>query len=889
MKRIQCILMVAALWAGVGVGASSPGSEGDAGEAAPSVDEWVRRLGADSWSEREKATRELWALGEEALPMLEEAAGIADPEVVRRAREIKRKISMGLMPDTPPEIAKMIESYWAAEPPAKDSIVSRQLLPAKAWRQILGIYRAEKDAAVKRRMRPAVAKAIRGAVRDALVAGDEAEALKWLESGPRDAVGLADWAAFHAARGTARAELKRARGVAGKAGALRRMSLLRALGDFSGAGREAEKAGETGIAATMRLLRGDPLPWLEARSKETTSDTSQLWRKVYLKWAVGPREGGGAGNARGSESPGRIFEIDPDLSDPFLGRNSLWRRMEALFAMGAVGDAEKALGGLSGPGVALFFDRQDRLGDAWKALGIGEEKDFGAWAEKRIGKMKDDSGDDDESPDKRKLLILCKIFESRGRGGEPASWLGGTIDDLAKDDPAKLREFFEELLVERVVTAAISAGVAFVSADLSDDFRWHAVFMSIGEALHMPAEDKRLFEWLGPPTEDLPTERRLRVALALTGLLPGETKLRSEWIARLHRDALKAKGPERERLLGLLFKIAKFGGDFDPAFEISGELAKDHPKHPLFGFYLMCLVHEEDWDELLDQTRMGAAAYPDVPEWRMRLAVALRRAGREKESDREERMAGMMAMADAAMCYQFGRICISTTGFDRAAGWWRRVVAETPSGTGEWGRSLEQVRIEALAHRDWKLAAATGEAMVFVRLDGPEGEAGDYLRARFDTDLARAMVVLKKDRKRAVGMLDRCADLLPTDSAPADDFLPAVREAGLLSVHDRCFQRAWENFSEVLGEFPDSPSTCNNAAWIAARALRNLDDAERHIRHALSLAPNNPSCLDTMAEVQFARGEREKAIEWSRRAVRANPIKLSLLRQMARFRTAPCL
>ena len=52
--------------------------------------------------------------------------------------------------------------------------------------------------------------------------------------------------------------------------------------------------------------------------------------------------------------------------------------------------------------------------------------------------------------------------------------------------------------------------------------------------------------------------------------------------------------------------------------------------------------------------------------------------------------------------------------------------------------------------------------------------------------------------------------------------------------------------------------------------MRRLDDALRHSQAAIKLRPYQGAYLDTMAEVWFAKGDRKKAIEWSKKAITAS-------------------
>ena len=70
-----------------------------------------------------------------------------------------------------------------------------------------------------------------------------------------------------------------------------------------------------------------------------------------------------------------------------------------------------------------------------------------------------------------------------------------------------------------------------------------------------------------------------------------------------------------------------------------------------------------------------------------------------------------------------------------------------------------------------------------------------------------------------------------------------------------------------IAAFPKAHNTYNSAAWLASRASRNLDDALEKVRKSLSMRPKQAAYLDTMAEVWFAKKNREKAVEWSHKAV----------------------
>ena len=58
---------------------------------------------------------------------------------------------------------------------------------------------------------------------------------------------------------------------------------------------------------------------------------------------------------------------------------------------------------------------------------------------------------------------------------------------------------------------------------------------------------------------------------------------------------------------------------------------------------------------------------------------------------------------------------------------------------------------------------------------------------------------------------------------------------------------------------PDNPELHNNLAWLAARLHRRLETGLTHANEAIRLAPDQAAYLDTLAEVQFQLGQRDRA------------------------------
>ena len=77
---------------------------------------------------------------------------------------------------------------------------------------------------------------------------------------------------------------------------------------------------------------------------------------------------------------------------------------------------------------------------------------------------------------------------------------------------------------------------------------------------------------------------------------------------------------------------------------------------------------------------------------------------------------------------------------------------------------------------------------------------------------------------------------------------------------DEIFSTGWKAYQKVLAEFPDSPSARNALATLAANCRRELDRGLTYAQAAVKADPASVPYRETLAEVHFRRGERDKAI-----------------------------
>lgn len=284
--------------------------------------------------------------------------------------------------------------------------------------------------------------------------------------------------------------------------------------------------------------------------------------------------------------------------------------------------------------------------------------------------------------------------------------------------------------------------------------------------------------------------------------------------------------------------------------------------------------------------RIASARMDPEPSLHSCLAACLRRAGQIEQAEAQDQIVEMLALGNDAIeianGYAFGG------DYPRAAEWWARAARQNAPGSPLFSIALKLHSTMLVEQGKWKEFAAVSEisAQRNASIESSSVSPLVGLRLRLQSDLGRALSMLKTDRARAVAMLAKSHAMFPSDGSLADDFFPAVRKMGLLKEHDEWFRVSWDRMTAVLEKFPDSDNTCNTAAWLASRAQRKLDEAEKLLLHALALNPEQSAYLDTMAEIQFAKGKREKAVEWSSQAINFMPTDSMLRRQHERFRTA---
>ncbi len=850
-----------------------------AGEGGGSVEDLVRGLGAESFPDRERATEGLWARGMEVREVLEEAARSEEVEIALRARSLLRKIELGILPDSPPEVVELVLRYDRVKPASREAVI-RKLVRLKAWRQVLKLYELETDPDSLEMLDRVLDGVPVWAAREALM-GDTPDIatarqlLRMGRTGPGEWLALAELERCLGRLAEARRE---ASGIEGREGHMRRWALEVSAGNLEAAAQEAEAAGEQLVAAGLRALDGDPVPLLE-RLPVPPLEVVPEEIFDYRRAAVARWEGG--------EMPAEVVGRLVDGVDGSLDEDS-WHRLGMLFALGESRRAEPLFGRLS---MALAFHYHEKVEEVDEALAVAgldpANPDYQSWCERRFRVLLDDASE--REFELLELSFMGAFLESRGLFDELDRAFTPPLEELAEKDPEVFIDVIDTLYSGEAGTGVMRPILKAAAGFMGDDIQRRTRVL-----IALFGEDDFVF---GLPERMLAIEPELSAGELLGTLarlldhLPDDDGSGTAWWDRLVARAGEEDGREKAALLNLLLDLAYASRDADRFLEIhdalvgqGGEIDRAGESERIENFRFVCLMAEGQWQPVLDWVREAAGRRPSSAYHHARLAACLRRAGGDAaEIARHEQKAELLALGDVRMMEAISSVYQAFGDFERGRKWLER----TMRFSTDWEAGNFAVNYyEAKEAGDWRTAASLGEVELLSRIMmGRYYESPDLLlQLRIEIELARGLAEHGEDPEGSARRMEEFFQLRPTDPSMADFFFPALRKAGMTARHDRWFEQTWKVLEEVVQRFPDGANSMNTAAWTASRANRRLDEAERMLSQALELSPGTPAYLDTMAEIHFARGDRDTAVEWSQKAVKQAPGMLTITRQYERFR-----
>ncbi|MCX6877020.1 MAG: hypothetical protein NTW21_24885 [Verrucomicrobia bacterium] len=869
--------------------AAVPGAKVAPADGEAVIAALIADLSNDSFAVRETATRQLWNLGEAALEALKTAAAGSDPEAAHRAQELLHKIELHITPDTDPSVIALVERYKTASLEAKRALLAA-MREKRAYRQILKLYAAETDAKLRAALQSTVGGIAIFAARERLLDGDAAGARELLELAPVDAKSLLALAAFHRANGTLEDELQRAKTSKAKGAFAWQLALQRAAGRLDEAQAAAISAGEPLIAATMAMLAGDPVPWLEHRRANPSVEPAM---DLYTALALERWQGKPMGKTALAPTLKLLNSRNPSTRS---------QAFNSLFLLGEATAAEAAFAKTSPLEAFVYFEALERIPEALAALDLDPDKpDFAAWVATRMDRLikKPDISDETVTG----LVVIASFLENRGLHQDLASAFDKPLARLAQKNLDVFTGFLGALCGARPLRIGITGPIMGMGTEWAgdDESRWEELLVA---AFGDHDENLACWKWLAELNPDATRKQRLAAMFALCGYGADPDNLRDPWLARAWAAITQADADHRTTLRGHLAYLIGQGGDAANCLKLRDQMPPNKAAPGLDGLYLLQLSAAGRWEDasqvvlklLSNKDGNAANSRPDLHAY---AAACLRRAGHPDAAAVHDGLVEKLALGDAMIYLRIGQGYAFGADYARCSRWWERAAREAAPDNESYSLVLATHATDLLKRGLWKPAAATAEVLAQIHSGGTFSSGTfssgtfsgssplSFLRLRLQADQAHALSLLATERPKALAMLEKCHALLPCDGSLADCFFPALRQAGLIRQHDAWFETTWDHIQAVIARYPESHNTRNTAAWLASRAMRHLDEAEAHLNKALATHPRQAAYLDTMAELQFARGKRPQAIEWSDKSVNFMPTDDDVRRQNQRFTNDP--
>jgi tetratricopeptide (TPR) repeat protein len=243
---------------------------------------------------------------------------------------------------------------------------------------------------------------------------------------------------------------------------------------------------------------------------------------------------------------------------------------------------------------------------------------------------------------------------------------------------------------------------------------------------------------------------------------------------------------------------------------------------------------------------------------------ALVQLGHEKEGREMMQLARLIPLGDDAERYALAEVMSKAGLADEA-----RAEHEFLTRIGEFsgwevGNAMRIVAERARESGDELRAADLWERSTLPCLKGSTGftEVGAYLWVPHLIHKTRAAGLINAGKiDEGLKEMRLCEEYLPGDVSVliemASKLRKAARERELEEMADRAMQRQ----QALLADYPKAARLHNSLAWMLARCRVNLDIALLHAHRAVELEPKSAAIWDTLGEVYFQKGQKQKAIE----------------------------
>ena len=861
------------------------------------IAQWVEELGDNDFQVRENASKKLWQAGAVTESALEKALQSDDAEVARRARELLDKFRWGIYPDTPDDIVALIRAYQTSAGHSRLEVFQKLLDSGEAGlRAAHKIAAAEKDAQQRKLLGDLVAQKLPTAFLRAVTEGQYKPFEHLLELGHESKfIGDTPYAAYWLLRGQLPQRIAHFRARLNKRPEDKQLAqtlayLHRANGDLLEARKAAEKSGRADLVEGILYELGDWKALAERSEFAGASNPAEKWayRAAFARLA-GKQE----------EFENALRQLRKCAESKTDHDSLAFVAAKGLLLNDRPADGLKLLRTLPEQQLLLFDILCARL-EFRAAIDLAKQAGPSAEAFPRL--------------DLARARLLCLLGEREGQA------LFDRYAERIKDEvnpyevQALLAEELRAGLKDRAFAHAAKAmGVAPPKdrKDLTPEELEHSYLENL-----FPQQTKMAAVWWAILRRQFRNESPAAVLDRLRQLMEGKIAAKDvkKWIEQAeHWGPLPTLGPLQPP--SFLLEVVQA---WPPSLaEAASRAGLDDLACALLEKANSCdvflrlgdrLAAKKQWDQAAERYRQAwkkqlepqareidrhivrvvpeKASYDPLPCYLA--GDALIHAGHEKEGRKLIEQAHWIPFADAATRYNFIR-ALTERGHKEAA---RReaelMLRVSEPNTYYAGAAIRRLGVVALEHKDYLRAAESFEQSM-MRCFNP------YINFISNAAYAQVPAQIHQLRARALlaaGKLDQAfqhVDLALAYSPGSVDLpialVPELERRGHKKEAANLFCRCYAVYEKVCRDYPRCAWAHNSAAWMSACCRRNLDQALERAQKAVELAPTNASYLDTLAEVYFQRGDKDKAVALQKRVIELGPKKEYFRKQLKRLQT----
>lgn len=269
-------------------------------------------------------------------------------------------------------------------------------------------------------------------------------------------------------------------------------------------------------------------------------------------------------------------------------------------------------------------------------------------------------------------------------------------------------------------------------------------------------------------------------------------------------------------------------------------------------------------------------------------AVSAGRLGDNESADSLWRLIDLMTCTPSAKTRNtFGETLMDQGYVERAEAIYRTLMPWVAFGSDEGVQFQSVARnfSRALGERDESFASDVFDLAIAGTIESTFYYPAGYVL--FPTLVHRMKVnaaIDSKDEARINRQIDALLRLSPMDIDFSENAIKKMRAAGMDDLARQTIERVYAAGSQHMAQFPLDIVTGNNLAWVMALSDYRLEDALELSRQTVYFTPDSTVYRDTLAEILFRLGRVDQAIAIQQACLLDEPSEWHLHEQLQRFR-----